>query len=618
MAKSKKFRFEAPFWAENYLSAFILAAITIAVYQMTWSFEYVLDDKIVMTENEYVQKGLSGIYQLITEESFTGYFGEQKNLVTGARYRPGSLITFAIEHEIFGTNAKVSHIINTLLYALSGILIFRIIFLGVGNYSKRAWYLQIPWLTALFFVLHPIHTEVAANVKGRDEILCLIGLLGSMYFAFRYAHYKKPISLLWLGLVFFAALMCKENTLTFVAIIPLSIYWFSNTKLQYMLNVVWVLLGMSIAYLFLRYQAVGYLLSGPNEITDLMNNPFYGMAIGERMATTFYTLGKYLLLLLFPHPLTHDYYPFHIPIFNWSQWQPWLGLLSQVGLLLLAFYGWKKRRIWSYGIFFYLISLSIVSNIPFTVGTFMNERFIYISSLGYCLILAWFIARMVPRLFGQKKAANHWMSISLLVIITAAYVYKNIDRLPAWENRLTLNEAAIQVSKNSARANLFYGTALYNEYINSNDQIEKDRLLPIIDLHINKALEIHPRYGSALKMLSGIAAEKYKKDKDLDKLLASFKQILIKRPNTDFVSQYIGFLVNRGDQQKLRDWCLEMGRILSSGDASIYPIALIYLEQHGLAVAPQDEEMIRTVAEVYNKMGRSDKAQQVLQQLLTN
>jgi hypothetical protein len=53
---------------------------------------------------------------------------------------------------------------------------------------------------------------------------------------------------------------------------------------------------------------------------ELMNNPFLKVQNGvytafdfsEKMGTVFYTLGKYIILLIAPHPLTHDYYPKHI------------------------------------------------------------------------------------------------------------------------------------------------------------------------------------------------------------------------------------------------------------------------------------------------------------------
>ena len=100
--------------------------ISIAIYFQTSSYGYVLDDAIVIEDNNYTKKGFGGIWEIMTTESMQGYFGEQKNLVQGNRYRPLSLVSFAVEYGIFGDkNPGFSHFINILLYALSCILLMR-------------------------------------------------------------------------------------------------------------------------------------------------------------------------------------------------------------------------------------------------------------------------------------------------------------------------------------------------------------------------------------------------------------------------------------------------------------------------------------------------------------
>jgi len=100
---------EKDFWRKNLLPASILFFLAIGLYAYTITFDYVLDDQIVLTNNNFTKKGFDGIHDIMTKESFVGRFGEQKNLVVGARYRPLSIVTFAIEYQFFGLNPKVSH-----------------------------------------------------------------------------------------------------------------------------------------------------------------------------------------------------------------------------------------------------------------------------------------------------------------------------------------------------------------------------------------------------------------------------------------------------------------------------------------------------------------------------
>ena len=468
-SKNKAVNFWLKYWKESLI--ILLAALGLYAYSI--QFEYVLDDKIVISENNFVKKGYSGIKEILTTESFAGYFGSQKDLVVGARYRPLSIVTFAIEYAHFGLNPKISHLINVLLYILSGLLIFRLISLLIRKKKATHWLLGIPFLTALIFIIHPVHSEVVANVKGRDEIMTLLFSLLAFYSFFK-AQGKQKILWSSAGVIsFFLALLSKENALTFIAIIPLGLYFFTKIKIRSLVTPTILLVLTGLVYLYLRFSVIGYFLSSGKEITDIMNNPFAGLETGEKYATIFYTLGLYLKLLFFPHPLTHDYYPYHIPVMTWAKWQAFVSLLLNAGLIFWALILMKRKSILSFGILFYFITLSIVSNLPFTVGTFMNERFLYISSLGFCLIIAWLISEVIPNWLGERKGSLGILNSGLLGILVLGFMSKTIERVPAWKDTFSLNSAAIKVSKNSARANLFMGTAIFNLHLEESDPQRK-------------------------------------------------------------------------------------------------------------------------------------------------
>ena len=119
-----------------------------------------------------------------------------------------------------------------------------------------------------------------------------------------------------------------------------------------------------------------------------MNNPFLGLTFSERYGTIFYTLGKYIQLLIFPHSLTHDYYPRHIPIMSFSDWQVLLSIGIYAILGLYALIRLPKKDPIAFGIIFYIASLSVVSNLVFSVGTNMSERLVFMPSVGFCLVIA--------------------------------------------------------------------------------------------------------------------------------------------------------------------------------------------------------------------------------------
>ncbi len=605
--------FNKGFWKRNLLPASILFFLAIGLYAYSTTFDYVLDDQIVLTNNNFTKKGFDGIHDIMTKESFIGRFGEQKNLVIGARYRPLSIVTFAIEYEFFGLNTVVSHAINVLLYALLGLLLFRIFSLFFPNQENKSWFLSLPFLAALLFVVHPVHTEVVANVKGRDEIMTLLGALGTLYCTFKFVATKNYIFYFLSACTFFLALLSKENALTFLAVIPLSLYFFTKTSIKNIVSSLVPLIIAAVAYLWIRYLVIGYFLSSDGApITDIMNNPFYGLSSSEKFATIFYTLGLYIKLLFFPHPLTHDYYPFQIPVIGWNDIRAIVPLIFHIGLGIIALIGLKKKTILSYGIIVYLATLSIVSNVPFTVGTFMNERFLFMPTIGSCLILAWLLVEKLPNFLKKNYSKNQevtsWIGLGVLGIFAVGFIFKTIERVPDWKNRMTLNLSGASASPNSARANCFLGTAIFEEeYKPSNDNAQKKVLIKEVAYFIDRALEIHPNYGSALIMHSGVVVEEYKYDNNLQKLLDEFYSILIRKSNVPFIGEYLAYLSNRADQQQLANFAYKTGYQFFGETKKDYNNAIKYLN-YGLQAAPNNRTLLQSMGNIYQLMGDQQKA----------
>lgn len=615
--------FDKGFWSKNGIAAAILFLLAMALYATTINFEYVLDDQIVLTKNNYVKKGLGGLGDIFGKESMSGYFDQQRDLVVGARYRPLSIATFAIEYEFFKVpsigadgnstytgNSKVSHFINILLYGLTALLLFRVLTVFIKEKKERPWFFSISFLASLFFVLHPIHSEVIANVKGRDEILAFIGALATLFYALKYAKTNSMLSLVLAMVIFFISLLAKENSLTFIAVVPLVLYLFSNTDFNRIGKITGALTITAVLYLLLRYQVIGYFLSSGKEIRDIMNNPFYGLDFSEKFGTIFYTLALYIKLLVFPHPLTHDYYPFHIPVLGLFDFRSLIGIVLNLGLVFIAFKTFKKGSILCFGILFYFITLSIVSNIPFTVGTFMNERFVYFGSLGFCLILAWLIVDKIPEWLKIKEGEANILGYGLLGLFVIGFGLKTIERVPAWATPLTLNAAAIKISKNSARANCFYATALFQEYKVMNPSPERNALLDEITIYVDRAMEINPRYGSAITMKSGVIAEQYKRDNDVDKLLNEFYKILVIRRSVPFIDQYLDYLIDRVPAKKISDFSIK------SADALIqqndFNNAMKYLTKYGVNVNSGDANVNYKLGKLYERVGDAAKAQTYL------
>lgn len=522
--------FKQQFWQNHKWEALLLILLPFILYGSTATFDYVLDDKIVLTENAFVNQGFDGVKDIFQTESFTGFLGQQQDLVVGARYRPLSIATFAVEYEIWGQDPALSHLINVLLYALCGLIMFRAIYLLVPNKKDAPWFRGVSFAAALLFILHPVHSEVVANIKGRDEILALLFSLLTFYYIFKYIIEKKVLDIVLGSVCFFLGILAKENTLTFLGVIPLAMALFTKMPLKRYLSVMGPLLGVTILYMIIRVDIIGYLLSSGNEVTALMNNPFVESTTGEKFATITYTMGRYLGLSILPHPLTHDYYPYHIPIMSWGDWQVLVSLVLNLGLIAFGIWQWKRNRVLTFCIGFYFLTISITSNILFPVGTFMNERFLFMPSVGFCLAVSYILFRKLPQWLKSANTAS-MVGLVLAGVMALGFTVKTFTRVPAWKDNHALNEAAITVSVNSARANQYYAYSLYEKYVEDRDiakvggtpDPEKQRALLTEALpYVNRALEIHPTYHDAITCKGGIHGGFYALDRDINAVLEGF------------------------------------------------------------------------------------------------
>ncbi len=627
--------FNGLFWRTQWIPALLMMLVSVNLYYASTKFGYVLDDEMVIWKNTYVQDGVAGIGKIFGADSFMGYFQKKEDLykVEGGRYRPLSLVSFAIETELFGKdkaelpkeaptrgvptvqgrgNPQISHWINVLLYGANGILLYAVL-LGLFPLSDgKKWYTSVAFWASMLFIFHPLHTECVANIKGRDEIMALMGSLAALYATMKYFDTQQKRWLLFSAIWFLLGLFAKENTLTFIAVIPLTVWFFGRVPASRVASAAVPLLVAALIFIAMRYNALGYMLSHGKTNNDLMNDSFLGMNLGERTATIFLTLGWYIKLLIYPSPLTHDYYPYHVPKVNWSDWRALLSLALYVGGSVWALRALRYRKVPAYTILFFILTLSIVSNLFVSVGSFMNERFAYMPSVGYCILVAWALFEWLPRL-AENNAAVKWAGYAVLAPVLGFFAWKTLQRVPDWENMLTLNTSAVIASPNSARAQSFYTTALYQyTYNTTTDKEEKLRLVDTMAVHAKRALEIYPNYGSAWVMYCNIAFARFEQDRQMDRLFNELTYCLEHNPSNALmrnnIDSYMKYLATSGgNPNKICAFAYRIGYEEFYQKRKDIKSALQFLN-YGDMTQWHDARLYDALVEVYTAAGQPQKA----------
>lgn len=523
---------------EHKIALVIIFLCSSLLYFNTITHEYALDDQLAIYDNSFVKKGFGGIKDLLTQDAFVGFFGERgSKLISGGRYRPLSFISFAIEWQFFEHSPMLSHIINMFIYGLLCVSIYLfLVWLFKSNFeseSKYSFIWTLPFIATMLYTFHPIHTEVVANIKGRDELLSMLFSILAMIYIFQISR-NRIVDIVLSGFLFFLALMSKENAITFLAIIPFIAYFkydsFDN-KSKYISHFA-ALFFATIIFLILRFS---YTNSGFDAYSEeILNNPFIRASSSEKWGTILYSFYRYLALLIFPHPLTHDYYFNQIPYRKLSDPIVLLSFLGFIGLIITLFKTWKSNKAIAFSILFFVITFSIVSNIFFTVGIIMNERFVFVSSLGFCIILA--------SILLQFKEKYKPIFTGILVILFLGYTVKTISRNMDWKDNYTLFTADYASSNQSAKVSTALGGVLM-ERATAAQSTDSNLYKLLLDSSIRvleHAINIYPENSQSI-LLYGNSI--FAKNRNIDQAIAIYQDAIRNRPGGYFDALYnIGVL----------------------------------------------------------------------------
>ena len=516
----------------------ILVLAIVVAYADTLTLHYASDDRMLIYENDYTLKGFKGIPEVMTEDAFTGFFGDSKTLVAGGRYRPLSQITFIIEYELFGGSIRdqvgfhqdpkneqlfsdsilpvMQHGGNLILFILLCLSIYSVLKLLFPKLENEKWYFSVPFLATLLFALHPLHTEAVANIKGRDEIMSMLGAVLALYASLRFVSDRKWW---WLLLSFVAMLFgifSKENAITFLAVVPLSLWFVDVPKKRgdYLLTLLPLVVASGL-FLAARTHALGGMMN-QSDSDLILNNPFLHSTKAQTVATVILTWGIYLRLMLFPHPLTHDYYPHQIEITNFANPVVWFITAIIIGLIIFAIKTLKKKNITSYGILFFIITFSITSNLLFNVGTFMNERFLFTSLLGFTLIVAFLIQKL-----QKTKVSGKVMTVSV-ILLCLLYGGRTAARNLVWYDDIKLFTTDVKTSKNSIKCNVSAG----GSYLKLYDRTGKKKYLKLAEEHLTQALKLGCNTAESYSLLGKL----YFLKEDYDRASKCYEIILATDP----------------------------------------------------------------------------------------
>ncbi|MEI7725574.1 MAG: tetratricopeptide repeat protein [bacterium] len=487
----KTFEFPDRIWI---LIVFILAFI---LYANSIPNKFVLDDFGVLKDNWVVKRGVAAIPLILQTPYRYGI-----NMFTDDLYRPLSLIMFAVEWNISPNTPALHHFFNVLLFALSCCLLFVLLRKLFVNESPL-----LPLLVTLIWTAHPIHTEVVANIKSRDEILSILFIFVALIFFTDYLKKNKILYLILAVIAYFLSFMSKEGAITMLAVFPLLAWFFATAGIKKNLLASGIMVIPALAYLLIR-KSVLVQFDVPSVISVVDNLLMAAPDISTRIAMAVLIMGKYMFLLVFPYQLVSDYSYNQIPVTGWSNPLAIISLVLYLAALTYALANIRKRTIPAFGILLYLITFSIYSNLFVLIGSSFGERFLYLPSVGFAIVLGWLILRVfkikTELITDYRPAALFKRFPALWVVIgviLGLYSIKTLARNSEWKDQWALFSADIGRSPDSAHLRYYWGLTLRDRAKEQSDPQEYRKIMQQAAEEFQKGLAIYPSYAECYHQL---------------------------------------------------------------------------------------------------------------------
>ncbi len=360
-------------------------------------------------------------------------------------YRPVQRFLVALERGLWSDSYTGMHVSAALWSALAAVFVFLLV-----RGALRTRHNAPPLLAALFFLLHPLHVEVVAQVAARGEIVVLLASIACCLLHVRWI--ERPDSRFAIatsGALFFLALLSKEHAIAIPALVVLYAVarrWKGEEALAVAVRETsrrwasFVVYPPALVAALLLHVGVlgGFFLRGAAGLS--------GWTVTYRAHVATVVTGGYVQKMVVPYPLSADYSGLLRTAPEEQIGLLFLGLLAIAGVALLGFVPGRERAARACGVAWLAVSLFPFSHVvPCT--TILSDRNAYLASAGAALALAGLFAEIPESRVRLRRTVLGAVLVGLLCFGLAS-----AQRSLTWRTRLELWDDATTKFPGSAAA----------------------------------------------------------------------------------------------------------------------------------------------------------------------
>ena len=439
--------FAIPRWA-----IYAVLAFTALIYIRALFNGFVnLDDDAYLFDNPFIRnfslQGISAIFSNFYE----------------ANYHPLTTLTYLFEYRIYGLNPLPYHALNVLLHLVNIMLVYKLV-------EKLSENKLSALLVSLLFALHPMHVESVAWVSERKDVLYTLFYLGSLLAYHKYLASGMKSRHYWICLLLFVLSLLSKSAAITLPILLIAVDLYKKRKLNATMFLE-KLPFLALAVLF----GILALLSQQQAFKPVS----VSYTFIDRIFLFSYTISFYIVKLVAPFSLSvMHYYPN-----TGGGALPWYYYASLPFLLIMVWLVVRRsdfRREKLFGIFFFLIVISIMLQVVSVGDTITAERYTYVSYIGLFFIAGQWIAKIQKN--PLKKTA---LVVGGIFIIMCTYL--TWERISVWKDGKVLFTDVVKKYPESYPAYWMRGNIYYKH--NDNQKALQD---------YNKSIQLFPDFAPSL------------------------------------------------------------------------------------------------------------------------
>jgi len=417
--------------------SFLILATSFIVYLPSLRNDFVWDDEEVIQKSHFLYKA-SAIKNIIIPQ-------EREHKKAGY-YRPVHYVSIVLDKYIWGVESLGFHLSNIIFHSINSLLFFYLFRLLLIEFRIKDPELT-SFLGSLLFVFHPIHTESVSWIAGRTDMLCTMFFLIALIF-----HISVKKNLLFLPFVMISyslSLLSKEIAVAFPFVALSFDYLNKNLKRKNLIIYISYIL-ITCLYIYLRGRAF---INVPDLQVLKEGNVGYSSLFTfiEPIKLLFNSYFFYIYKLLFPIEL--NAFIANVPF---GLYYTSFSIITLLTISTITFYyGSKKDGILLFSFLFFIFTLAPSATVALSkiAATPLAERYLYLPSIGFIIIVTCLIQKLRARLTGN-------FVLIIFAALALSYLLLCLSRQTVWQNSLSLWKDTSQKSFLSPIPHTNYGAAL--------------------------------------------------------------------------------------------------------------------------------------------------------------